>query len=214
MKGLVFLIASAVTLTLAGRAAQAEVTWTLYETSCTPFDGPGCMTPAFPFEVGQLVIPNINSSGTYSFDNEDLGSTPVETGDTDFSFEYGGVAVAPASDNPASSCDRVNIESIKCSWEIQFDSSPAGLSLTVDYMLSSNSTTNVNIGTVGTDSWSGRVGSDDGVLGCGGFLACNVSGYFMLSSVSVPEPSSLASLVSPLIGIFLFVLKRRRTDFC
>lgn len=73
-----------VTLILISTAlsAKADVIWTLYETSFAPKNGSSSMVPQFPFVVGQLDIPSINSSGSYSYMNG------VQTGVTDFSFEF------------------------------------------------------------------------------------------------------------------------------
>jgi hypothetical protein len=211
MKSLVFVIAGVI-VTLVAWPAHAGVTWTLYETSCTPTPLNECMVPPFPFEVGEFVLPNINSSGTYSFDNEDLGTNPIEMGDKDFLFEFSD-RLAPATDGGIGgpSCKDVNTESITCHWNIDFSSSPTGFSFHIHYQLSAGPTDNIDIGGATDIGWSGNIGSDYIMLGCGEFSNCDVSGYVVLSSVS--EPSSLVSMATGLIVIFLFAPRRRRADF-
>ena len=198
MNSLALLIAAGVALTLATGPAKADVTWTFYETSCAPVNGPTCVTPQFPFAVGQFILPDINSSGMYSFFNGGFGFPPVETGDTDFSFQFSGrtapvPAMGPCVTTPTG-----------CKWNINFSSSGAGLGITVDYSLGGLGD---SIDIYGGSNWSGTIGSDGIILGCGSFLTCDVSGYIATSAV--PEPSSLGSLASALAGIFLFMLGRR-----
>lgn len=200
---LAILITAGVALTLAARPAKAGAVWTFYETSCTPVENvPPCMIPPFPIAVGQLALPDINSSGVYSFFNGGSGIPPVEMGDKDFALQifYGS---APAM-------DFCMIDTSGCRWDIEFNSSIMALSISIYYSQPGlGEYTDISGGNSG---WSGTIYSDGPLPGCSyeAFAYCDVSGYIATSAV--PEPSSLGSLASALTGIFLFMLSRRGQD--
>jgi hypothetical protein len=175
-------------------SAKAEVIWTLYETSCTPVNGPTCTTPPFPFVVGHLDLPTIDSSGTYSF--QEPGT---QMGDTNFSFEFAGRTVPP----PLFPCSGLDSG---CRWMISFASSVSGPSLVVDYRNPPDSD-GIDIGAGGT-GWFGTIGSDDIMLGCGEFLTCTVSGFLTLTA---PEPSPLPILLVALSGFLVIAFTAKTT---
>jgi hypothetical protein len=163
---------------LATPAMATPVTWTFIETSCTSLNG-GCqfLDPP-PFAVGQLILPDINSSGGYHFFSS--FGVVTETGDKDFSFQWGG-RIAPPHNQICQGGPRD-----VCQWGIGFASSATGLDVSVGYFENAFSD-NINIGPTG-----GMIGSDRGMAGCGIFAECSITGYWALTPV--PEPSSLALL--------------------
>ena len=79
--------------TLATAAMAFPVTWTFFETGCTSVDG-GCQNLQLPAAEGELSLPDIDSSGSYSFH-----SPATETGDTDFFLDFAN-RLAPVLENP------------------------------------------------------------------------------------------------------------------
>ena len=193
MKSLALLIAGGVAL-LAARSAQAGVVWNLYETSCTSFSTTPCDIPqGLPLLVGHLALPSLYDSGTYYYSS--LTLPPVESGDTNFSFIYNNNDDIPVINGRCGPGP--------CQIDLNFTSSLSGLSLRLSYndQLDSFSPLYAN-----GFSWGGNVGSDDSMIGCGEFLACAVTGYLTLTST--PEPSSLLTLASADLGVFLIMLRR------
>ena len=200
MRCVALLIAGGVTLTLWAVPAQATVVWTFIETSCTSMDG-GCKQLQLPAAIGAtLTVPDINSSGTYSFYQDINDLTPIVSGDMNFLFEWGD-ASAPPSVLP---CFHSNLI-FYCQWDIDFGSSPTGLFFNVNYFGGQNDNINLFTGTEGMAE--GMIGSDNEINGCGIFAQCKITGFWTLSS-SAPEPSSVLSLATALIGFFFFRARR------
>jgi hypothetical protein len=170
-------------------ASAAPVTWAFVETSCTPLSlqsacrGLGNTPLSLPQVVSNLTLPDINSSGEYTFQS---GTPGMETGDTDFLLQWGN-AIAPFPGGPT------RIQCLTgllptCHVLISFASSPDNLSISIDYLLSS-----VGAGEfVDVTDGVGRVASDSFMPGCGFFASCSITGFWEL--VGVPEPSSLFDL--------------------
>ncbi|MFZ3237474.1 MAG: PEP-CTERM sorting domain-containing protein [Stellaceae bacterium] len=207
---LALLIAGGVTL-FSTSSARAGVVWTFYETTCAESPtGPPCPTspncnsfycaPPLPFAAAQLDLFDIDSSDTFSYTQfED--QPPVETGDTDFSFMWGGTIEAPTA--PDSVCFFSPGFVSGCQWNIRWASTATTLSISVDYKGGLND--NIDIGERG-----GMIGSDGTMPGCGMFAECTITGYWTLSSAPLPEPSSLASLAAgALMAISLCVARRK-----
>lgn len=192
--GLVMAAALAVLMMTCSAVARAGVIWTLYETSCTPESGAPCVTPPFPFAVGRLALPTIDSSGSYSYVDG------VQSGDTDFAFSFAARTVPPPTGGCASPL-------ADCSWMVNFSSSASGLSFSVEYHFGLLSDL-IDIRS-GANGWRGMIGSDSTMLGCGQFSTCLVSG---LLSLTVPEPSPLLILLAALCGYLglAFTITRAR----
>lgn len=199
MRCLALLIAGGVTSTFWAVPAQAVVVWTFIETSCTAIAG-GCdELPPLPGPIGAtLTVPDINSSGTYSFFQSIDQPTPIVTGDMNFFFDWGGKQAPP----PFLPCFQPVFVSF-CQWDISFGSSPTGLDISVNYFGGLND--NINLFDPGTE---GMIGSDGIMPGCGDFRQCRITGFWTLSS-SAPEPSSVLTLATALIGFFFFRARRR-----
>ena len=75
-------------------AANATVTWSFYETSCSPISGGGSCRP-YTSALASLTLPTPTSSGSASWTGSPL-TPPVVGGDTDFTFtpEHGD-SIAP-----------------------------------------------------------------------------------------------------------------------
>lgn len=190
MKSLALLIAGGVAL-LAARSAQAGVVWNLYETSCTADTAPTCDIPqGLPLLVGRLILPSLYDSGVYHYSS--FPPPPVESGDTNFSFIYGDYKYIPV----------IN-ELCPCQTDVSFTSSLSGLSLIINYKNEQDDF--IPLSASGF-SWHANVGSDLGFVGCGERLACTVTGYLTLTRT--PEPSSILTLASALLWIFLIMLRR------
>jgi hypothetical protein len=71
-----------------------------------------------------------------------------------------------------------------------------GLGIFVNFFGGAND--NINIGDTG-----GMIGSDGMMPGCGLFAECEITGFWTLSS-SAPDPSSVISFATALIGFFFF----------
>jgi hypothetical protein len=201
MRSFALLITGSVA-TLAAPAAHATAVWTFYETGCfAEVTGPPCstvggnyFTPPLPAAVGHFILPDINSSGTYSFSQPGSVSTFVQTGDTDFLFIWGEGIEAPAGlTNSLLPCGGFFGT---CEGTITWSSAPTRLDINVVYDGSAN--TMFNIGVNG-----GVIGSDSTIFGCGEFAECGVTGFW-----SAPEPSSLVSLAPELLIVFLVMYAR------
>jgi len=178
-------------LVLSISGAQAAVIWTFTETSCTSTNG-GCtgnpgFFPPLPVAVASLTLPDISSSGHYSY----LGSTPpTELGDKDFLLIWGApltTFTAPVPENRTA-----------FSWDVTFASSPSGPQLNIQFFGDSfsDNITFLSSGFLG----SGSIGSDRFIPGCGTFAQCQISGLWSLASV--PEPWSVDLLIGSLIAMF------------
>jgi hypothetical protein len=189
------LVASGGVMLLWGAPSASATTWDFYETSCTgPLPGSGgigCLPEiGYPAEVGQLTLPSDTAGGSYTLTNN-LGVL-TQTGDMDFLFRFGSDVVPGTS-----SCTD---PTAPCNWNITFSSSPTELDGTFDFFGQFDAFDIVASGT----NWEGPVASDGTLAGCEE-SQCAVSGYL----TTVPEPSSLASLVSALFGVYLFLAGRR-----
>ncbi len=180
-------------------AARAEVIWTFTETSCTSSNG-GCVgNPGFsplPDTIGLLTLPNINSSGHYSYQ---VGPPvpPAETGDTDFFFSWGSLYSAPIVKTPPGGCPGSGSAFAPCSWDITFASSLSMLTISIDFQGVGPNFPSLDIGNFG-----GTIGADGFMPGCGTFAECRITGFWSLASV--PEPWSLDLLIGSLIAMFGF----------
>src|SRR5262249_36165944 len=140
--------------------------------------------------------PDINSSGKYSYQ---IGPPipPVETGDTDFFFNWGGLYSAPIVKGPPG-CPGAGSEFSPCIWDIQFASSASALAIEVDFQGVGPSFATLAIGSSG-----GTISADGLMPGCGTFAECRITGFWSLASV--PEPWSVKLLVGSLIAMFVLV---------
>src|SRR3954468_2897442 len=73
-------------LVIAAGSARSEVVWRFFETSCTAVGGSNC-TYQPPTGLAQLVLPDINSSGSWTLFYNHISGQVTETGDTNFSFQ-------------------------------------------------------------------------------------------------------------------------------
>jgi len=108
------------------RSAQCSVIWTFDETSCTAANGSDC-TFQPPGGLAQLVLPDIDSSGSWSFFYDSSTNMMTETGDTDFSFQLAGPS--PSFQAPRFHLARPEDAGANVDYEIAFASSPSSLSL-------------------------------------------------------------------------------------
>lgn len=196
-------------LVLAGAAVGLQasparaVIWTFYETSCVANDGSNC-TYQPPGGLAQLTLPDINSSGTWSgFYNASTHSF-TETGDTNFLFQLTGSSLQAPGLHPAAPSDMLdNIE-----FDIAFASSPMSLSIAAIYTAAFNDVC-IRQGSVMVPASCPAifgeffVATDFSLVGCN-FTQCQITGNWILALV--PEPSSLGSLGSALLGLLSTIL--------
>jgi hypothetical protein len=192
------IIAELLVIALGNQAGAAPVTWTFVETSCTPLSFTGCQDLSLPQVVANLTLPDINSGGSYSFQS---GPPPMETGDKDFSLNWGGRLVPVPLGPGAGACV---IGTGTCDVRVSFVSSPEDLSIRIDYLISTSAGTD----TINLIDGVGSVSSDGRMPGCGEFTSCSITGFWEL--VGVPEPSSLVDLgiAVTFCGLLLLGLRR------
>jgi hypothetical protein len=190
------------------------VTWTFYETSCAVltssvgfcgnnFSERGPIPTSPPLAVATLTLPGPNSGGSADYDPFGPPPQPVLTGDgNNFSLAFG---FPVASDtglflNPPTNLGLYpRYEYYDVSWgefdgelgfvQIIYATGPEGLSG------NAGGFNEVGAGFFGLDG--GSVGSD-GEVGACNIGECNITGYWS-SGGSVPEPSSLISMLAALI---------------
>jgi hypothetical protein len=208
---------------VAGRSAMAgPVIWAFTETSCTATDlGAGCNGVTLPVTIGYLLLPDINFSGSYTFqysfnckvspcspvrsENYSGGFTLAIGQTYPFGFAPDEFSL-PLSSNTANSCDSWAAYFIFCQVNFGFTSSAInGLTFSLDELIYLGANENINIRGSSSGGWQGRSSTDWGpVPGCTniGLAACAISGTVAL--VTVPEPSSLSLLFSALLlGLFV-----------
>jgi hypothetical protein len=191
------ILAQVLGIVLGNQAGAAPVTWTFVETSCTSFNG-GCQDLSLPQVLAgvRLILPDINSSGSYRFESPEM-----ESGDTDLVFNWDdAIAPVPRGPGPGGACFRAFGGA--CHLRISFASSPDHLSISIDFLFSQFSDTINLIDGVGS------AGSDGFMPGCGEFAFCNITGFWEL--VGVPEPSSLFDfgIAVTFCGLLLLSLRR------
>jgi hypothetical protein len=190
------------------RSARSSVIWTFHETSCTALNGSDC-TYQPPGGLAELVLPDVNSHGSWSFFYNSSTHMMTETGDTDFSFQLAGPS--PSFQAPGFHLARPPDIFADVDYEIAFASSASSLSIAVVY----SSFSDAFCIRQGTATVPGTcviqavgapflVATDSSfLLGCD-FTQCNIDGNWALAFV--PEPSSLAELTSGLAGVLISLL--------
>lgn len=205
---ILFILVGAASVVSIG-SVQAAVIWTFYETSCTALNGSNC-TYQPPGGLAQLILPDINSRGSWSFFYDSSTHMMNETGDTDFSFQLAGPS--PSFAAPGFHLARPADAGANVDYEIAFASSPSSLSLAVVYSsFSDDFCIRQGAATVpGTCAIPGPgaflVATDSSFLvGCD-FTQCSIAGNWVLAFL--PEPSSLAGLVCALVCMLICVVLR------
>jgi hypothetical protein len=186
-------------------SARSSAIWTFHETSCTALKGSNC-TYQPPGGLAQLVLPGINSNGSWSFFYNSSTHMTTETGDTDFSFQLAGPS--PSFQAPGFHLARPPDILADVDYEIAFASSASSLSIAVVYSSFSDAFcirqgTAMVLGTCAIPAVGAPflVATDSSfLLGCD-FTECNIDGSWTLAFV--PEPSSLAELASGLAGVLI-----------
>lgn len=195
--------------------ARATVTWSFYETSCTPqppFAGSPCPDPAssvtLPYVLARLVLPSATSMGTASWENRappgQPPSPPILTGDADFSFVPAlGDVIAPPTYGTNSFCPFVFVPSAICSYNISWIEIAGQLvAIHIDYL--TISVAEIQLGLTG-----GRIASDFTIGGCPVMGTCEVTGFWASNLQPIPEPAS-AALVSAILLSAPLLRRRNR----
>jgi hypothetical protein len=202
-------------------AHAAPVTWTFYETSCVvpPVGLPGaCGGPAPPglpgsgvvgpiptsppLAVGTLTLPGPNSVGTAMYNPP---NPPVLSGDGDnFSLEFGfpvesdtGLFLNPPT--------KLGLYPIYSYYDVSWDEFDGVLGY-VQILYATGPDLLTGNADVGLDG--GEVSSDGEVGACNNGT-CDITGFW--SSSSVPEPSSLISMLAALIMLTGIVVRPCRS---
>ncbi|MFZ3238331.1 MAG: hypothetical protein WA184_23525 [Stellaceae bacterium] len=177
-------------------AANATVTWSFYETSCSPISGGGSCRP-YTSALASLTLPAPTSSGSASWTGSPL-TPPVVGGDTDFTFtpEHGD-SIAPPEYGFNSLCNMGtgSVDTV-CSYDIGWSES-AGILDGIDISYRTESSEFFNFGLTG-----GIVAADDTIGGCPVGGTCTVTGSWQSDlPVTAPEPMSALLLVTSLLGL-------------
>jgi len=180
------------------RPAGAIITWTFYETSCSPgSNGVPCPAPAgvaggapqvtFPYPLATLTLPDTTSAGSAIWYG--AGAAPVYTGDA-FTFSGGG-ALSPAFSGPA--CSIFCGPGYPVEFDLSWNETPGGLSASI-FLLTANNEIAINNGSAlgPAGYW---VGSDNILGGCFDAL-CRMTGYWQSD---LPEPASAGLLLTGLL---------------
>lgn len=212
MKTLTIAAAGIIALALLTLPAGAEVVWTFFETSCTAAGGADCTyQPAGG--LAQLVLPDIDSAGSWSAFYSHATAEVTETGDTDFSFRLidpKSLPFAAPGFHPAGPDIIADI-----AYNIAFASSPSGPSISENYTAAFNDFCFTGgVAPPGLCNLSGGgdllVATDsEFLLGCSIFLGtCHITGSWLLTTV--PEPSSVSTVVLLVVGSLASLLTSAR----
>lgn len=193
-------------LLLPAAAARSAVIWTFFETSCSANSGANCtFQPASG--LAQLILPDINSSGSWSFFFDSATQTSTESGDTDFSFDLPPTGMRFHAPHFVPGLLERGSD---ISYDISFASSPTALTISADFMAANDQfcIRHPRIGPVGCGGGSEfSVASDNVLLGCVD-TQCQITGNWVLALVA--EPSPIRVIAGPLIGVAMLALGRRR----
>jgi hypothetical protein len=216
------LIAAALFLILASMAVPSKaspVVWDMVETSCVANSIGSCVGVTTPVTIAHLYLPDINFSGSYSYQVVcTQGFPPCDLQET----YSGGFALTVGNTDPRFSLPLSTSYKDHCEFlfthggdlcfaTLDFTSSANGLSINLREF--AFTLANENIAFFGTDqAWTGRSGTDGApVIGCTpfGLSSCTIAGYAVVEQV--PEPSSLSLLFSAmLLGLFVCRPHRQR----
>jgi hypothetical protein len=168
--------------------ALADVTWSFYETSCTPvLGGRPCMP--FTAALASLLLPGPTSAGSANWQSSPFGvPPPILTGDTDFAFVPSeGRSIAPPGYGTGLDCEGAGFgPGAICSYDISWSEVDGQLlAISIDYLTASIAEMHLGLG-------GGRIASDFTIGGCPVLGTCAVTGFWQ----SVPEPTSAAMLLT------------------
>jgi hypothetical protein len=188
-------------------AVFATVTWSFYETSCTPqtpFAGSLCPDSAssvtLPYLLARLVLPSATSTGTASWENTappgQPPSPPILAGDADFSFVPAlGSFIAPPTYGTNAFCPFGFVPGAICSYDISWTEIAGQLvAIQIDYLTISSA--EIRLGLTG-----GRIASDFTIGGCPLLGTCEVTGFWASDLEAIPEPTSAALALAVLLTL-------------
>ena len=177
-------------------AANATVTWSFYQTSCSPISGGGSCRP-YTNALASLTLPTPTSSGSASWTGSPL-TPPVVGGDTDFTFtpEHGdSIALPDYGFNFLCNMGTGSVDTV-CSYDIGW-SETAGILDAIGISYRTESSEFFNFGLTG-----GIVAADDTIGGCPVGGTCMVTGSWQSDlPVTAPEPMSALLLMTSLLGL-------------
>ena len=186
---------AATAMFFAAAEAHATVTWSFYETSCTPISGGGTCSP-FTDALASLTLPGATSTGSADWTGS-LLTPPVLTGDTDFTFTPSrGDPIAPPDYGFNSLCAMGGGETPEtvCRYDINW-SETAGVLTAIGITYQTVSVAEIlNLGLTGA-----IIASDNSIGGCPQGGACTVTGFWR-SDLPVSEPASAMLLLSGILG--------------
>src|SRR5690349_21802348 len=211
MRNLVTAVLFLMSAFIAVPSHASPVIWDIVETSCVPNSIGSCVGVTTPVTIAHLYLPDINFSGSYSYQEVCTQGLPP----CDLQESYSGAfaltvdTIAGGTDSrfslPLSTSYKDHCEFLfthggdLCLATLNFMSSANGLSINLHEF--AFTLANENISFFGTDqAWTGHSGTDGApVIGCTpfGLSSCTISGYAVVEQV--PEPSSLSLLLSAIL---------------
>ena len=177
-------------------AANATVTWSFYQTSCSPISGGGSCRP-YTNALASLTLPTPTSSGSASWTGSPL-TPPVVGGDTDFTFtpEHGdSIALPDYGFNFL--CNMGTDRSTRCAATISAGRRPPASWTRSEFSYRTELSEFFNFGLTG-----GIVAADDTIGGCPVGGTCMVTGSWQSDlPVTAPEPMSALLLMTSFLGL-------------